>query len=144
MSTWLHPNQSMLFTSNTISNLTPRPGMDRLSGNPLCPLPNKRLPICRFLFGESCCGVKELVRPAEPGNMPDVGVTWPERELVLNPPPLRFWLAMLLGGCWKFRLAIAYWTHRWLHNHTPLFTNIQIIINYCITQCASNVLSGHD
>jgi hypothetical protein len=64
--------------------------MDRLSGNALCPLPNKRLPICRFLFGDNCWGVKELVRPVEPGNMPDVGVTWPERELVLNPPPLRF------------------------------------------------------
>lgn len=118
MRTWLRPDYSMLFTNSIISNLTPRPGMDRLSGNPLCPLPNKRLPICRFLFGESCCGVKELVRPAEPGNMPDVGVTWPERELVLNPPPLRFWLAMLLGGCWKFRLAIAYWTQMFAQSHT--------------------------
>lgn len=37
--------QCMLLIINTLSNLTPRPGMDRLSGNALCPLLNKRLPI---------------------------------------------------------------------------------------------------
>ncbi|KAG8273310.1 hypothetical protein J6590_023822 [Homalodisca vitripennis] len=56
-------------------------GTGLLSGKALWP--NKLLFAMggRFRFGESCCGVNELL----PGNMPDVGVTWPDKELDPNP-----------------------------------------------------------
>lgn len=86
----------------------PNPCTGLLSGNALCP--NKPLLAIggRLRFGDNCWGVKELL---DPGNIPDVGVTWPDNEF--EPKLLRAkpWFAILLGGCWKLRLAMATLKH---------------------------------
>lgn len=64
--------------------------MVRLSVKFRCP--NILLPILIDRFGDSCCGVNDE------GNMPEVGVTWPEREFMPKPPRVKLGFAALRGG----------------------------------------------
>ena len=63
------------------------------------------------------CPELEMFPEEEPENIPDVGVTRPARLEELKPPTTvprdaRLAVAILRGGCSKFRLAIAQRWHR--------------------------------
>lgn len=107
VNTWLTVKKLLLSLHDThqswITDPTDCTGL--LSENGRCWLKRPLLPIEDIvLLGDNCCGEKLL---DDPGNIFDVGVTWPDKDVELNAFLDKLWLVILRGGCWKFKFAIS-------------------------------------